>query len=105
MDFGSSLDWYQYYCLWESLSVGMKRVAELVGVQESFIARAIRGRILTKTEAQMRSLAIHRRFYTSLILHDLVHEVPLPEVARKYNCNKGQLQSLQQSAATFAGLY
>ncbi|XP_076077115.1 DNA polymerase theta-like isoform X2 [Mytilus galloprovincialis] len=104
MDFGSSLDWYQYYCLWESLSVGMKRVAELVGVQESFIARAIRGRILTKTEAQMRSLAIHRRFYTSLILHDLVHEVPLPEVARKYNCNKGQLQSLQQSAATFAGM-
>lgn len=105
MDIGGNLDWYQYYCLWENLSVGMKRVAELVGVTEGFIAKAIRGRILTKTEAQMRSLAIHRRFYTSLILHDLVHEVPLAEVARKYNCNKGQLQSLQQSAATFAGQY
>jgi DNA polymerase theta len=105
MDVGGNLDWYQFYCLWENLSVDMKRVAELVGVQESFIARAIRGRILTKTESQMRSLAIHRRFYTSLILHDLVHEVPLTDVCKKYNCNKGQLQSLQQSAATFAGIY
>jgi hypothetical protein len=47
----------------------------------------------------------HCRFYTSLILHDLVHEVPLTDVCKKYNCNKGQLQSLQQSAATFAGIY
>jgi DNA polymerase theta len=41
MDVGGNLDWYQFYCLWENLSVDMKRVAELVGVQESFIARAI----------------------------------------------------------------
>ena len=100
---GDSIDWYQYFCLWETLSAGMKRVAELVGVKESFLAKAVRGRILTKTDAQLKLLGVHKRFYTALVLHDLVHEMPINEVVRKYNCNKGQLQSLQQSAATFAG--
>ena len=100
---GDSIDWYQYFCLWETLPAGMKRVAELVGVKESFLAKAVRGRILSKTDAQLKLLGIHKRFYTALVLHDLVHEMPLNEVVRKYNCNKGQLQSLQQSAATFAG--
>jgi DNA polymerase theta len=98
-----SIDWYQYFSIWESLTPGMRRVSELVGVQESFLAKAVRGRILTNTSAQLRLLAIHKRFYTALVLHDLVQETPLPVVAQKYNCNKGQLQSLQQSAATFAG--
>ena len=98
-----SIDWFQYMSIWESLSTGMRKVAELVGVQESFLARAVQGRVPTKTPAQLSSLAIHKRFYTSLVLHDLVQEVPLNVVCRKYNCNKGQLQSLQQSAATFAG--
>lgn len=84
--------------------MGMRKVAELVGIQEAFLAKAVQGRILTKTSAQMKLLAIHKRFYTALVLHDLVQETPVNEVARKYNCNKGQLQSLQQSAATFAGL-
>jgi hypothetical protein len=48
-------------------------------------------------------MSIHRRFYTALALHDLVNEVPLSEVAVKYGCSRGMLQSLQQSAATFAG--
>lgn len=43
------------------------------------------------------------RFFTTLVLQDLVNEVPLGTVASKYNCNRGQLQSLQQSASTYAG--
>lgn len=43
------------------------------------------------------------RFYTSLALQDLVNEVPLAEVAIKFQCARGFLQSLQQGAATFAG--
>ena len=81
----------------------MRRVAELVGVEESFLARAVRGRILTKTAKQVRVVQIHRRFYLALVLHDLVNEMPLNAVGRKYGLNKGMLQSLQQSAATFAG--
>lgn len=43
------------------------------------------------------------RFFTSLALLDLINEVPLKDVAKKYGCSRGQLQSLQQSAATYAG--
>lgn len=49
-------------------------------------------------------LSLHR-FFTTLVLQDLVNEVPLGSVASKYNCNRGQLQSLQQSASTYAGTH
>lgn len=45
------------------------------------------------------------RFFTTLVLQDLVNEVPLGTVASKYSCNRGQLQSLQQSASTYAGTW
>ncbi|CAH1799446.1 unnamed protein product, partial [Owenia fusiformis] len=100
----SGLDWYSYLTLWEELTPGQQCVAQLVGVTESFLSRAIRGRINTKTPAQERALGIHLRFYTALVLHDLINEVPIMKVAQKYKCNRGMLQSLQQSAATFAGM-
>ena len=78
-------------------------MAELVGVEERFLVRAARGNIATHTTKQQHALAIHNRFYTALILNDLVNEMPLNAVARKYACARGQLQSLQQNAATFAG--
>ena len=37
------------------------------------------------------------------MLLDLVNEVPVGTVAKKYACSRGQLQSLQQSASTYAG--
>ena len=82
----------------------MRRVADLVGIEEAFLARAVRGRILTRTDQQRQSLAVHRRFFAALALQDLVHEVPLHVVARRYGANRGMLQSLQSSAATFAGM-
>ncbi|KOB71427.1 putative DNA polymerase theta [Operophtera brumata] len=72
------IDWLHLLTLWESLPKAMKRVGELVGVQESFII--------------------------PLALQDLVNEVPLSEVATKFQCVRGFLQSLQQAAATFAGM-
>ena len=81
----------------------MRRVAELVGVSESFLSKAVRNNVPARTLQQMAAIHIHKRFYTALILHDLVNEMSLPEVAHKYNQNKGMLQGLQQSAATFSG--
>ncbi|XP_066304418.1 DNA polymerase theta-like [Branchiostoma lanceolatum] len=100
----SNLDWYHYLCLYEKLPTHMRRVAELVGVEEGYLARAVRGRVPVKTAKQLRQLAVHKRFYTALVLQDLTQEVPLPVVVKKYSCTKGVLQSLQQSAATFAGM-
>ena len=38
-----NIDWTNYLTLWESLSGDMKRVGELVGVEERFLVRAMRG--------------------------------------------------------------
>ncbi|XP_060792093.1 DNA polymerase theta isoform X2 [Neoarius graeffei] len=100
----TTIDWYQFFCLWEQLPSAMKRVAEMVGIQEGFLARSVSGKLIAKTEKQRRQLAIHKRFFTTLVLFDLVNEEPLGVVAKKYSCSRGQLQSLQQSASTYAGM-
>ncbi|XP_058272098.1 DNA polymerase theta isoform X2 [Hemibagrus wyckioides] len=100
----TTIDWYQFFCLWEQLPSAMKRVAEMVGIQEGFLARSVGGKLIAKTEKQRRQMAIHKRFFTTLVLFDLVNEEPLGVVAKKYGCSRGQLQSLQQSASTYAGM-
>ncbi|XP_069058813.1 DNA polymerase theta isoform X2 [Pleurodeles waltl] len=99
-----TIDWYQFFCQWEKLPTSMKRVAELVGIEEGFLARSVKGKIIAKNEKQHRQMAIHKRFFTSLVLLELISETPLKEVTQKYGCCRGQLQSLQQSAATYAGM-
>ncbi|XP_058411862.1 DNA polymerase theta isoform X1 [Diceros bicornis minor] len=100
----TTIDWYRFFCLWEKLPTSMKRVAELVGVEEGFLARCVKGKIVARTERQHRQMAIHKRFFTSLVLLDLISEVPLKKINQKYGCNRGQVQSLQQSAAVYAGM-
>lgn len=41
----------------------MKRVAELVGVQEGFLARSVSGKCIAKTEKQRRQMAVHKRYF------------------------------------------
>ncbi|XP_042525596.1 DNA polymerase theta isoform X1 [Dipodomys spectabilis] len=100
----TTIDWYRFFCLWEKLPASMKRVAELVGVEEGFLARSVKGKVVARTERQHRQMAIHKRFFTSLVLLDLISEVSLKEINQKYGCNRGQIQSLQQSAAVYAGM-
>ncbi|KAK8400534.1 hypothetical protein O3P69_003295 [Scylla paramamosain] len=98
------LDWMAFLRVWEALDEDQKRVAQLVGVEESFIVRALKGVINKRVRRQAQQLAVHQRFYASLALQDLVQEVPLDEVAHKFGASRGVLQALQQSAATFAGM-
>lgn len=60
----TTIDWYQFFCQWEQLSSSMKRVAELVGVQEGFLARSVSCKVVAKTEKQRRQMAIHKRWWT-----------------------------------------
>lgn len=39
------MDWIEYLNIWERLSPDMKRVGEMVGVEERFLIRAMRGTI------------------------------------------------------------
>ncbi|XP_058838608.1 DNA polymerase theta [Topomyia yanbarensis] len=96
-----SIDWMAYLTRWEKLPEPMKRVGELVGVREAFLVKALRGNV---NSDDYQSLQIHKRFYTALALKELVDEKPLSEVAHEFVCTRGLLQSLQQVAATFAGI-
>jgi DNA polymerase theta len=98
------IDWYNYLCIWERLTPDMKHVADVVGVEQSFIVRAVQRKPLEKTEIQKRKLLIHKRFYTSLTLNDLIKELPVNAVAKQYGASKGLLQSLQSAAGSFAGM-
>ncbi|XP_015110592.1 DNA polymerase theta [Diachasma alloeum] len=93
------IDWYIFLNIWRDISDSERRVGQLVGVSETFILRATTGNV-----RQGKTLDVHKRFYTALALHDLVREVPLNAVCRKYSCCRGVIQSLQQTAATFAGM-
>lgn len=99
-----NIDWMFYLELWEKLPVSMKRVGELVGIKESYIVNATRGKIQTNTNKLFHKFLTHKRFFVALALQDLVNEKPLPVVCAKFNCNRGMLQSLQQSASSFAGM-
>ncbi|KPJ02893.1 DNA polymerase theta [Papilio xuthus] len=98
----NDIDWLHLLTLWESLTRAMKKVGELIGIQESFIIQRLRGSNHAKID--QKKLNIHKRFYTALALQDLVNEVPLSQVAEKFQCPRGFLQGLQQAAATFAGM-
>ena len=41
------------------------------------------------------------RFYSALVLWALLHETPTPLLLKKFALSKGQLQQLQQSAASY----
>ncbi|XP_018911149.2 DNA polymerase theta isoform X3 [Bemisia tabaci] len=101
---GSQLDWLHILSLWENLTPSMRKVGEMVGVDERFLVRAVRGTVNYKSTAHLEKMTILRRFYTALALQDLVNEMPLSQVASKYQASKGMIQSLQQSASAFAGL-
>ncbi|XP_031783753.1 DNA polymerase theta isoform X2 [Nasonia vitripennis] len=95
----NQIDWMIFLELWRALSESERRVGQLVGVDERFLMTSMRGIVKAG-----KPLNIHRRFFTAMALHDLVREVPLNTVCKKYNCCRGLLQSLQQSSATFAGM-
>ena len=46
--------------MWENLSEDMKRVGSIVGVEERWIVRAMRGTVRTTEASQRTALATHQ---------------------------------------------
>uniref|UniRef100_H2Z461 DNA polymerase theta n=1 Tax=Ciona savignyi TaxID=51511 RepID=H2Z461_CIOSA len=99
-----ALDWSRYLSIYENLSSSHQRVAVLIGIDEGVLTRMSLGggRARVSNKLQQR-ITIHKRFYAALILHDILQEVPFNNICDKYDCNRGMVQALQQSAASFAG--
>lgn len=86
----------------QNFTPGLKRVSDLVGVRQSFLLKMIKG--ASTQSCDQKLLKIHLRFFTALILNDLVNEITYPNILAKYGCQKGFLQTLQQSAATYSAM-
>ncbi|XP_035703456.1 DNA polymerase theta isoform X2 [Folsomia candida] len=99
-----NLPWLDYLNIYNGLSPGDKKVADLVGIEEAFIMRAMIGTVSAQNLKQKDKFMIHQRFFAALALNDLVNETPISTVAETYTLNKGVIQNLQQAASTFAGM-
>jgi DNA polymerase theta len=64
-----NMDWMNYLSLWESLSPDVKRVGELVGVEERFLVRAMRGTVNPQQPAQVCFRCIFNVKIVKKILH------------------------------------
>ena len=103
MSSSSSVDWNLFYTMHQSFSPDFRRVSDLVGVRQSFLMKMIKGSTSMQT-CDQKLLKVHLRFFTSLILNDLVNETPFSSILTKYGCQKGFLQTLQQSASTYSAM-
>ncbi|XP_053203640.1 DNA polymerase theta-like [Panonychus citri] len=66
--------------------------------------RFLQKRALSDSHIYDASTKVHVRFYFALALSELVKEMPLRKVAEKFGIPRGELQSIQQNAAAFAGI-
>ena len=99
---GVDPDWTFFEKLFLRLPPNLLGVAEAIGIDESFLALAARAP--PKKDATSPQLITHRRFYVSLILFDVVREVPLQGLTKKYGLPRADIQRLMEQASSFAGM-
>ncbi|KRY17103.1 DNA polymerase theta, partial [Trichinella patagoniensis] len=99
------ISWTQYYDIWRSLESGQRRVGEMIGIQERYLVNKAASATLGNVKHNdHEKLQIYLRYFVALALYELVEEKPIMVVSKKYGFNRGFLQSLQQQAATYAGM-
>ncbi|XP_067153480.1 helicase POLQ-like isoform X3 [Apteryx mantelli] len=98
MIYNCNPDWMIYLRQFNQLSAAEQRVADIVGVPESFITKKASGQAIRKN----MDSAIINRLYLSFVLYTLLKETNVWSVSEKFNMSRGYVQSLLTSAASFA---
>ena len=91
--------WMAYFESFSCLNSIEIKAAELIGVQESYLAMRAGG--VTKSKSNVDDLII-ARFYLTLVLRDLMAEKSVWEVAAKFTLDRGFIQGLLQRASAFS---
>ncbi|KAL8774736.1 MAG: hypothetical protein Q9209_000675 [Squamulea sp. 1 TL-2023] len=88
----------------ERLDESGMRVLQFVGVSPAFVNRmANSGKQLPEDDEEQRRIArVYRRLYAAFQLRDLCNEIPIPNVARKFEIPRGLVQTLAQTCEGFA---
>ncbi|XP_057881053.1 helicase POLQ-like isoform X2 [Melospiza georgiana] len=93
-----SPDWMIYLRQFTQLSAAEQKVADIVGVPESFITKKASGQAVRKNVDH----AVVNRFYLTFVLYSLLKETNVWSVSEKFNLSRGYVQNLLSSAASFA---
>ncbi|NXY14257.1 HELQ Helicase, partial [Atrichornis clamosus] len=93
-----SPDWMIYLRQFNQLSAAEQKVADIVGVPESFITKKASGQAIRKNVDN----AVVNRLYLTFVLYALVKETNIWSVSEKFNMSRGYVQNLLNSAASFA---
>ena len=98
------IDWPSFRQAVESLDESDLRVLSFCGVNPAFINRQANSRTSfdLSDPAEASKARIYSRFFAALQLRDLCNEMPVYQVAAKYNVARGSVQSLAQSCQGFA---
>ncbi|NXD16704.1 HELQ Helicase, partial [Nothocercus nigrocapillus] len=91
-------DWMIYLRQFNQLSPAEQRIADIVGVPESFITKKASGQAIRKNVDS----TVTNRLYLSFVLYTLLKETNVWSVSEKFNMSRGYVQSLLTSAASFA---
>ena len=67
-----NLDFMNYLTIWESLPIDAKRVGELVGVEERFLVRAMRGTINTHIPTQVSNHYLLKVVDRNIFKHNMM---------------------------------
>lgn len=96
-----AVDWSIYRRVLQHLSSAERRVAERVGIRLDLVDQAgFQGRLAQPTLASLDGIRL-KRFYSSLVLWGVLHEMPPHVLLQRFALGRGNLQQLQQSAASF----
>ncbi|XP_062349066.1 helicase POLQ-like isoform X4 [Cinclus cinclus] len=98
MTFTCSPDWMIYFRQFNQLSTAERKVADIVGVPESFITKKASGQAIRKNVDN----AVVNRLYLTFVLYSLLKETNIWSVSEKFNMSRGYVQNLLSSAASFA---
>jgi hypothetical protein len=83
---------------YQKLGAVKQEIGSAVGVREAYLSARATGKVATTDEAR-RSHFVCQRFFTALVLHDVLREVPLRDITDRYRVNRGSIQQLMQKGA------
>jgi DNA polymerase theta len=99
------VDWKILRSKFDGLSETSTLVATTIGVSPVLINRLAQGAVLKDDTPENREkLRIHKRFWISLMLQQLIKEEPLSKVAESFGIERGFLQSLCSTTTGFASM-
>ncbi|PRW44411.1 helicase and polymerase-containing TEBICHI isoform X1 [Chlorella sorokiniana] len=97
------LDWGRFQNALGTLAPADASVSQKVGVDRAFVMRQARG-IRAGGPQDVEKERICKRFWTALILTDIIAEVDVETVMRKFQVRRGDIQDLQDKAARHASM-